>query len=101
MYTRRHTLSTDLGFLNEVREKRDEIIDTLHKASTGGQKRPRTYRKKLVKITWMSPNKKLLERIILRKAIKKQLQYTKRNLKIVDRMLQETDKGTEMLSKQK
>jgi IS5 family transposase len=92
---------TDLGLLNEAREKLDEIIDTLHKASAGGQKRPRTYRQKARKDYLNVSKQKSPRKNILRKAIKKQLQYTKRNLKIVDRMLQETDKGTEILSKRK
>lgn len=37
---------TDLGLLNEAREKLDEIIDTFHKATGSGQRRPRTYRQK-------------------------------------------------------
>jgi vacuolar-type H+-ATPase subunit D/Vma8 len=36
---------------------------------------------------------------MLRKAIKKQLQYTKRNLKVTDRKLQESNSGSELLSK--
>ena len=37
---------TDLGLLNESREKLDEIIDTLHQAKDKATKRPRTSRQK-------------------------------------------------------
>ena len=83
---------TDLGLLNEAREKLDEMIDVLH-AVTGNMKRPRTYRKKarweyLLVSKQRNPRKEQI-----RRAIRKQLQYVGRNLNIVERMLTETKRN--------
>lgn len=90
---------TDLGLLNEAREKLDEIIDTIHKATGKKQRRPRTYRKKARKEYLIVSKQKKPRKDQIRKAVKKQLQYTRRNLGIVDRMLKETNAGEEILSK--
>ena len=37
---------TDVGLLNEAREKSEEIIDILHEPNIGKSKKPRTYRNK-------------------------------------------------------
>lgn len=90
---------TDLGLLNEAREKLDEIIDTLHQANGKEQRRPRTYRDKARKDYLNVSKQKSPRKNQLRKAIKKQLQYTRRNLRIVDRMLQESTAEADSLSK--
>jgi len=78
---------TDLGLLNEAREKLDEIIDTLHETNGKKQRRPRTYRQK-ARADYLTVSKQRNpRRHALRKAVKKQLQYTKRNLGIIDQML--------------
>jgi hypothetical protein len=66
---------TDLGLLNEAREKLDEMIDTLYTVSGKQTNRPRTYREKArenyrLLSKQRSPRKKLNQA-----AIKKQLQY--------------------------
>lgn len=73
--------------LNEAREKLDTLIDILHEALGKQTRRPRTYREKAKKdylalAKQRSPRKKQI-----RRAIKKQLQYVRRNLAIVDQML--------------
>lgn len=78
---------TDLGLLNEAREKLDEMIDVLHAASDTQTKRPRTYREKarwdyLLVSKQRNPRKEQI-----RRAIRKQLQYAGRNLNIVKKML--------------
>ena len=40
------TYPTDLKLLNKAREKREQIIDELHKARGKGHKKPRTYRQR-------------------------------------------------------
>lgn len=40
------TYPTDIGLLNESREKLENMIDALHEPLAGKQKRPRTYRVK-------------------------------------------------------
>ena len=90
---------TDLGLLNEAREKLDEIIDTLHEANGKEQRRPRTYREKARKDYLNVSKQKSPRKNQLRKAVKKQLQYTGRNLRIIDRMLQVSIVEAESLSK--
>lgn len=89
---------TDLGLLNESREKLDEIIDTLHKANGKATKRPRTYREKARKDYLSVSKQRSPRKKQLRKGIKQQLQYCKRNLRYVDQMLKEIPSGLEALS---
>ncbi|EHQ90847.1 LOW QUALITY PROTEIN: transposase family protein [Desulfosporosinus youngiae DSM 17734] len=89
---------TDLGLLNESREKLDEIIDTLHKAKGKATKRPRTYREKARKAYLSVSKQRSPRKKQLRKGIKQQLQYCKRNLRHVDQMLKEIPSGFEALS---
>lgn len=88
-----------MGLLNEAREKLDEIIDTLHAANGKEQRRPRTYREKARKDYLNISKQKSPKKNQLRNAIRKQLQYARRNLRIADRMLQESANGVEPLSK--
>ncbi len=80
---------TDLGLLNEAREKLDEIIDTLHADSGKKEKRPRTYREKARKDYLHVSKQRSPRKNQLRQAVKKQLQYCRRNLGIADRMLEQ------------
>ena len=78
---------TDMSLLNEAREKLEEMIDTVHAAGLCGGTKPRTYRKKA---RWdylrfarnRKPNRKLL-----RKSLRKQLGYVRRDLTHLDRIL--------------
>lgn len=89
---------TDLGLLNEAREKLDDIIDTLHEANGKKTRRPRTYRMTARK-TYLTVSKQRNPRKRqLRQAIKKQLQFSKRNMRIVNRMLEETPEAVKALS---
>lgn len=90
---------TDLGLLNESREKLDEIIDTLHQANTKAAKRPRTYRQKARKAFLSVSKQRNPRQKQLRKGIKQQLQFCKRNLRFVDQLLKEIPAGFEILSK--
>jgi len=71
----------DASLLNEARENTEEIIDTLHVC---GQKKPRTYRKQAHKdyLALVRCRKPSAPKV--RKAIKKQLGYLKRNLANID-----------------
>lgn len=90
---------TDLGLLNESREKLDEIIDTLHQSNAKATKRPRTYRQKARKAYLSVTKQRNPRQKQLRKGIKQQLQYCKRNLRHVDQLLKEVPAGFEALSK--
>ena len=81
------TYPTDINLLNEAREKLEGIIDTLH-PYTGDKIKPRTYRREarwkyLRFIRNRKPRKKTI-----RKAIKHQLGYVKRNMGHIDKQLQ-------------
>ncbi len=69
-----------LGLLNEAREKLEDIIDVLHGPLEGIKKKPRTYRIRARKdFLRVSRNRKPQKKLI-RKAIRQQLQYVRRNL---------------------
>lgn len=90
---------TDLGLLNEAREKLEEIIDTLHNAGGKKGKKPRTYRQKARKAYLSISKQRSPRKIQLRQGIKRQLQYCKRNLRHVDRLLTEVPAGANALSR--
>jgi len=73
----------DIGLLDEARRKTEGIIDTLQEHAPHDYEKPRTYRKKARKefLTFIR-NRKPRERTI-RKALRKQLQYVERNLRII------------------
>lgn len=89
---------TDVGLLNEAREKLEDIIDTLHQPDIGICTKPRTYRKEARKNYLGLEKQRKKGRKAIRKVIGKQLGYIKRDLSIIDRYLAETDR-CELLSK--
>jgi len=80
------TFPTDLKLLNKAREKSEEIIDVLHRPFRGQQKKPRTYRKRARKDFLSASKSKKLAKGKKRKAIRKQLGYVGRNLKLIDKL---------------
>jgi len=76
----------DLSLLNEARENLEGIIDKLHTPSDG--KKPRTYRKNARRDYMKIAKKRQRTAKEIRKAIKKQLGYVQRDLKILDAYLQ-------------
>jgi transposase, IS5 family len=80
------TFPTDLKLLNTAREKSEEIIDILHRPFRGKQKKPRTYRKRARKDFLAAAKSKRLSQSKRRKALRKQLGYLERNLKIIDKL---------------
>ncbi|NER26057.1 MAG: transposase, partial [Symploca sp. SIO1C2] len=79
----------DLGILNEARVGSEEIIDTLYEAVREKvNKKPKTYRK-LARKDYLKVAKKRKPRTKQRKkAIKKQLQYLRRNLGHIEQLMQ-------------
>ena len=76
---------TDLGLLNDSREKSEELLDKLCKSLSIGK--PRTYRIKARK-EWINLSKnKNKQKKVIRKGISQQLSYLKRNLQSVDKVL--------------
>ena len=89
---------TDLGLLNEARGKLDELIDKLHRTAGSGPRRPGTYRQTARRDYLNVSKQRNPRRNIIRKAVKKQLQYVKRNLEVIDAMLQQKDLDPGQLS---
>lgn len=76
----------DVSLLDEARENAEQIIDALQEQSM--EKKPRTYRNKAHKdsLKYMRSRKHTEKKT--REAIRKQLQYLRRDLSIIDTMLQ-------------
>ncbi|HWR01606.1 MAG TPA: IS5 family transposase [Chlorobaculum sp.] len=72
---------TDIGLLNDAREKTEKIIDELCAMHPEGISKPRTYRKNARKAFLAVSMKKSLPKRVLQRGIRKQLQYIGRNLK--------------------
>lgn len=80
------TFPTDLKILNKAREHSEEIIDVLHRPHKGIKKKPRNYRKKARKQFLAVAKSKKPSKAKLRKAIRKQLGYLRRNLRSIDKL---------------
>jgi hypothetical protein len=77
-----------LGLLNQARVKTEKIIDTLYKPlKIQLDKKPKTYRNLARKEYLKVAKKRRPSRKEIRKAIKKQLQYIKRNLSHIDHLM--------------
>ena len=72
---------TDLGLLNQARKHTEKIIDSLYKEVEARlNKKPRTYRKIALKDYLKVAKKRRVSQKERKTAIKKQLQYIRRNL---------------------
>jgi uncharacterized membrane protein YgaE (UPF0421/DUF939 family) len=79
----------DLGLLNQARVKTEKIIDTLYEPLKGKlEKKPKTYRNLARKNYLQVAKKRKPSKKQRRKAIRKQLQYVKRNLAHIDQLTQ-------------
>ena len=84
--------STDLDLLNDSREWSEEIIDIIFEASML-PKKPRTYRR-VARNDYLSVAKKKNKNAKeIRKAIRKQLNYLRRNFGYIDNMLDMFEQG--------
>jgi IS5 family transposase len=77
----------DSSLLNEARENLEDMVDELHAPADG--EKPRTYRNRARRdyIKFSKKRKKTFKEI--RKAIKAQLQYIRRDLRIIDELLEQ------------
>lgn len=82
---------TDLNLLNDAREKSEELIDFLQ-AGCKGIKKPRTYCETARKLYLKTAQKKIKTKKEIRRGIKKQLNFLKRNIKSINRLLDQYDK---------
>ncbi len=86
---------TDLSLLNEAREFSEQIIDTLY-SHTPLAKKPRTYREKARKAFLAIVKQRRPGGKKIRRGIKQQLQYLRRNLRHIEHMLSHWPEGTEL-----
>lgn len=80
---------TDLDLLNDAREKSEELIDILHRTLT--MPKPRTYRQTARKIYLKTAQKKKKAKKEIRSAIRQQLQFLKRNISSIHKLLKQHD----------
>lgn len=78
---------TDLNLLSEAREISEKIIDVLFDKDLHGEIKPRTYRRIARKKYLNVAKKKKPSRALIRKGIRNQLGYVKRNFAHIDSML--------------
>ena len=90
----------DTALLNEARENLEGMVDTLHNPDEGAK--PRTYRKKARRDYLKTAKKRKKTNKEVRGAVKKQLQYVRRDLAIMDDLLESgkalSDRDFERLS---
>jgi hypothetical protein len=79
----------DLGILNQARKKTENILDCLYQnLKVKLNKKPRTYRKRARKDYLKVAKKRRCSQKERREAIKKQLQYIKRNLSQIEKLIE-------------
>jgi len=79
---------TDLNLLNEAREKCEEIIDKLYEQLKGRITKPRTYRENARRDYLRAAKCRKISQKGLRKALRKQLQYIRRDMRHIEALLQ-------------
>jgi hypothetical protein len=84
---------TDLSLLNEARQLSEKIIDELY-PKTDWKKKPRTYRVNARKDYLAIAKQKRPAAKVRRRGIKQQLQYLRRNLGHIERLLKQWPEGT-------
>lgn len=84
------TFPTDIKLLNKAREKSEQLIDILHHARGKGHKKPRTYRRRARKQFLSVAKDKRMSRQKIRKCLRQQLGYLRRNLGSIDRLAKDT-----------
>jgi len=84
---------TDLSLLNEARGFSEKIIDELY-PKTDWKKKPRTYREKARKAFLAIVKQRRPSGKVRRRGIKQQLQYLRRNLGHIERLLEHWPEGS-------
>jgi len=81
---------TDLGLLNHAREILEGIIDVLHAPLVGEREKPRTYREEARKAFLTVSKQRKSSGKVIRRAIKRQLGYVGRDLRIIEKLMEHT-----------
>lgn len=90
----------DLDLLNQSREISEKTIDCLY-ANNGVDKKPRTYRKNARKLYLSVAKLKKKKKNTVRNAIRKQLNFLKRNLGSIKKLIERTGKSSALLLPEK
>jgi len=77
---------TDLDLLSDAREKAEKLIDIAYRKS-GQADKPRTYRKKARKLYLATAQKKNKSKKVIRRAIREQLQFLRRDIAGIHQLL--------------
>jgi len=77
---------TDLTLLSDARAKSEELIDKIYKQELHSKK-PRTYRQKARQLYLQTAQKKKKSAKLIHKAVGQQLRFLKRNIRIINEML--------------
>jgi hypothetical protein len=88
----------DINLCNEARKKTEEIVEVLHERGAG--EKPRLDKKKARKEYLTVAKSKKRTGKTLRKAIKKQLSYIRRNIGYIDKLTQDRDRLDKLTAKQ-
>lgn len=81
---------TDLNLLNDAREKSEELIDVLQ--AHVSTPKPRTYREVARKKFLATAQKKKKKKSEIRRAVREQLQYLRRNINSIHRQLEQYER---------
>ena len=81
------TYPTDINLCNEAREKTEEMVERMHEGQRGEAEKPRLDKKKARKEYTKVAKSKKGQKNVMRKAIKKQLSYLRRNLSYIDKLI--------------
>lgn len=80
---------TDLNLLNEAREQTEKIVDVLYRQVQDQLvRKPRTYRREARQAYLQVAKKRKVSRSTIRKAIRRQLGYLRRNLAHIDQLVE-------------
>ena len=77
---------TDINLCNEAREKTEEMVEQMHAGQRGEAEKPRLDKKKARREYTKVAKSKNRNKNTMRKAIKKQLSYLRRNLSYIDKL---------------
>lgn len=87
------TFPTDIKLLNKAREKSEQLIDILHQARGKGYKKPRSYRQRARKQFLSVAKDKRMSRQKIRRCLRQQLGYLRRNLRHIDQLAKQAGIG--------
>ena len=83
------TYPQDIILCNKAREKTEEMVETMHNGNVGKVEKPRLDKQKARREFLKTAKGKSRSKKVIRKAIKKQLSYIKRNLRYIETLVKQ------------